>query len=81
MESKKNKQSKFLKRALEIIDENKSAFDALLEFEKTGKIITKKRMNFTIDRDTAKKFREYCKKERLNMSEAVENLIKTKFLK
>ena len=81
MELRKNKQNKFLKKALEIIKENKSAFEALEEFEKTGKIITKKRLNFTIDRDVAKRFREYCRKERLNMSEIVENLIKTKFLK
>ena len=32
--------------------------------------------NFTIDRELAKEFRECCKKNRLNMSEQVENLIK-----
>lgn len=76
-----SQKSRFLKKAMKIIDENPSIFKALEEFEKTGKIITKKRLNFTIDRETANKFRDYCKKNKLNMSKIIEDLIKTKFLK
>ncbi|MBI2106075.1 hypothetical protein HYT56_04530 [Candidatus Woesearchaeota archaeon] len=69
-------QSKFLRNALRIIKEKPSGFKALEEFEKTGKTITKTRLNFTIDRTLAKEFRDYCKKHRINMSELVESLIK-----
>lgn len=72
------RQSKFLKTALKIIEENPTGFKALEEFEKTGRMITKHRMNFTIDREIAKKFRDYCKKHHLNMSKQVEDLIKKK---
>jgi len=58
------------------MEEKKSALKALEEFEKTGRVITKTRLNFTIDRTLAKEFRDYCKKHRINMSELVENLIK-----
>ena len=66
------------KKIDKIIEEHKSAFKALEEFEKTGRLITKTRLNFTIGRETAKNFRDYCKKNRLNMSEIVEKLIKKK---
>ena len=69
-------QSKFLKNALKIIKERPSGFKALEEFEKTGKTILKIRLNFTIDRETAKKFRDYCKKHNLNMSKIIEDSIK-----
>jgi len=75
MQSQKNK---FLKKAFEIIEEKPAIFKALEEFEKTGKVITKTRLNFTIDREIAKGFREYCKKRHLNMSKEVENMIKAK---
>jgi len=68
--------SKFLETALRIIEEKPAGFRALEEFEKTGKTITKTRLNFTIDRETAREFREYCRKHKLNMSELVEDLIK-----
>ncbi|MBS3166949.1 hypothetical protein J4403_01940 [Candidatus Woesearchaeota archaeon] len=73
MQSQKDK---VLTRGIQIINENPTLFKALEDFEKTGKLILKTRLNFTIDRDTAKKFRDYCKKNRLNMSEIVEELIK-----
>ncbi len=69
-------QSKFLETALRIIKEKPSGFKALEEFEKTGRTILKTRLNFTIDREVAKNFREYCRKHRLNMSKEVEDLIK-----
>ena len=70
-------QSKFLKNALRIIKEKPAGFIALEEFEKTGRTITKRRLNFTIDREIAKRFRDHCKKNRLNMSEEVENTIRS----
>lgn len=71
-----SQKSKFLKNALRLIEEKPAGFKALEEFEKTGKTITKTRLNFTIDRELARKFRDYCKKHRLNMSELVETWIK-----
>ena len=68
--------SKFLKNALKIIEEKPAGFKALEEFEQTGKVITKTRLNFTIDRVLAKEFRDYCKKNNINMSEQIENLLK-----
>lgn len=75
MQSQKNK---FLKRAFRIIEDKPAVFKALEEFEKTGKIITKTRLNFTIDKEIARSFRGYCKKKHLNMSKEVEKMIKTK---
>ena len=68
--------SKFVKTAMQIIDRQSSVFKALEEFESAGKTITKKRLNFTIDRELAKAFRERCKKNNLNMSRIVEELIR-----
>lgn len=68
--------SKIAKIAQEIINENPGIFKALEEFEKTGKLIAKKRMNFTVDREIARKFREHCKKNKSNMSELVENMMR-----
>ncbi len=70
--------SEFLKNFEKILKEKPSGFKALEEFEKTGKALTKTRLNFTIDREIAKNFREYCKKQKLNMSNLVEEMIKRK---
>ena len=67
-----------LSRAMQLMEEKKSALKALEEFEKTGRAITKTRLNFTIDRETAREFREYCRKKHLNMSEQIEKIIKSK---
>jgi hypothetical protein len=74
-------QSKALKAALRVIKEKPGVFKALEEFEKTGKAVTRTRLNFTIDREIARQFREYCIKNHINMSKAVEDTIKAKFLK
>lgn len=76
-----SQKSKFLKTAERMIREHPSAFKALEEFEKTVETITKTRLNFTIYREVAKRFREYCKKNRLNMSELIENSIRQKLKK
>ena len=41
-----------------------------------SKKTTKKRYNFTIDEKMFKKFREYCKKNCINMSAKIESYIK-----
>jgi len=64
------------KKIKELIEKHKSAFKALEDFEKTGKVITKTRMNFTIDRELARKFREYCKNKGENMSSKMEEYIR-----
>ena len=66
----------FQKRIKKIIKQHASVFKALEEFEKTGEMRTKKRMNFTIDRELSKQFREYCSKNNINMSKYIENCIK-----
>jgi hypothetical protein len=63
-------------KIINIIKERPGAFKALEEFEKTGKVITKTRMNFTIDREIARQFKEFCRKNGYNMSSIVEQSIK-----
>jgi len=64
--------NKFLRKAKEIKNRDKEFFDSLMEFEKTGKMSTKTRLNFTIDKVTAEKFRKYCKNNGYNMSAKLE---------
>ncbi|MBN1502762.1 hypothetical protein JW930_04400 [Candidatus Woesearchaeota archaeon] len=59
-------------RAHRIAKEHKELFDTLLEFEKTHEIRTKTRLNFTIDKSTASKFRKLCKNKGYNMSAKIE---------
>ncbi len=75
-----SQKSKFLKKAMEIVFRNHGVFKALEDFERTGKITVKTRLNFTIDKEIAKKFREYGKKNKINMSEAIECLIRENIL-
>ena len=69
------------KRIDEIYNNYPASFKALEEFEKTGKIILKKRMNFTIDREISKQFREYCEKNGKTMSELIEKYMKKTIIK
>ena len=71
----------FIETARRIIKEHPEYFEALLDFEKTGKLpkfIYKKRVNFTIDESLVIKFREYCRKKGTKMSTELENCILTK---
>ena len=68
--------NKFLKIADNIVAEEKEVFETLMEFEKTKKIRTKTRMNFTIDKSTASKFKKYCKNKGYNMSAKIEQSMK-----
>jgi len=63
------------KKINEIFESHRSVFKALEEFERTGRVIVKTRMNFTIDRELASKFREYCRQRRLNMSREIEQMM------
>lgn len=70
-----------VKTALRIIKEKPEMFEALLEFERTGKVPKpsyKTRANFTIDKNILKKFREYCRKRKQNMSSLVEGFMEGK---
>lgn len=73
-----DKKSKILEIALDIIKKNPEIFEALVEFEKTKKLPKlnyKQRVNFTIDSNIFKKFREYCKKYGYKMSTKIEQYI------
>ena len=64
--------TKFQKIANRVLKEDKEVFDALLEFEKTKKLNTKTRLNFTVDRSIARRFKEHCQKKGYNMSAKIE---------
>ena len=67
--------NKFLKIADRIVKEDKELFDTLLEFEKSKKIRTKIRMNFTIDKSVASRFKKFCRKNGYNMSAKIEQVM------
>jgi len=64
--------------AKKAVKEKPEVFDALLELERTGKVpkFTKKeRIDITIDSEILRKFRTYCEKNKLKMSNVIEKLI------
>ncbi len=74
-----SKQSRFLKRAKQIIIENPRMFAALEEYDRTRKLprlTYRERINLTIDQDILKKFKEYCRRNNYNMSRLIEKHIK-----
>ena len=68
--------NKLLKLAHEIAVRDKIVFDTLMEFERDKRIRTKKRLNFTIDKNVANKFRKYCREHGYNMSSKIEKAMK-----
>ncbi|MBS3145654.1 hypothetical protein J4414_02530 [Candidatus Woesearchaeota archaeon] len=61
------------------IKEHPELFEALLEFERTGKLKKpnpKTRANFTIDSNVLKQFRKYCQDKGFKMSALIEKFIK-----
>lgn len=69
---------KLVELAKQAIKEKPEVFDALLEFEKTGRIpkfTRKERIDVTIDSEILRKFRTYCEKNRIKMSNLIEDLI------
>lgn len=68
-----------IKTTERLMKEQPEIFDALLEFERTGKIpkfTYKKRVNFTIDANLFRKFRAYCEKNGIKMSTRIEKHIR-----
>jgi hypothetical protein len=62
-----------------IIKNNPRAFDALMEFEKTGKLkktVYRERINLTIDSGILNKFKIYCRNNNYNMSRLIESHMK-----
>mgnify|MGYP001560793919 CR=1 FL=1 len=73
-----------LEKAIKAIKERPELFEALLEFERTGKLpklTHKKRVNFTIDEEIFRKFRNYCQKKGLSMSHIIEKFIEKEIYK
>jgi hypothetical protein len=68
--------NKFLQTAKKIVKRDSAVFDTLMEFEKTKKIRSKTRLNFTIDKPAAMNFRKLCRNKGYNMSAKVEQAIK-----
>lgn len=69
----------FIERARKIINENQDLFVSLEELDRTGKlkkIKYKQRVDFTIDEDLMQKFRSYCKRNNIKLSNKVEDLIR-----
>ncbi|MBI2672564.1 hypothetical protein HYX16_06540 [Candidatus Woesearchaeota archaeon] len=62
-----------------LLKENPEVFEALIEFEKTGRVpkfTYKKRYNFTIDPELVNKFRVFCEKKGIKMSTRIEQHIR-----
>ncbi len=68
--------NKFLEKAREIVKRDAPLFEILMEFEKTKKIRSKNRLNFSIDKTIAMNFRKYCRENSYNMSAKVEQAMK-----
>ncbi|MBI2106720.1 hypothetical protein HYT57_01935 [Candidatus Woesearchaeota archaeon] len=68
--------TKFLKIAKGIVKKDKPLFDTLIEFEKTKKMITKTRMNFTVDKTVASRFKKFCRDKGYNMSSKIEQYMR-----
>lgn len=62
-----------------IFEEHAEAFEALAEYDRTGKlpkISYKKRIDITIDANLLRKVKEYCKKTNIKLSNLIENQLK-----
>ena len=68
--------AKLLSIARNIRMRNKPLFDSLMDFEKTKKIRTKIRLNFTIDKSVASHFKKFCKDKGYNMSAKIEEAMR-----
>ncbi len=67
------------KKIKKLVEGNKDLLEALEEFDRTGKLSRakyKERVNLTIDMELMRKFRSYCEKNCLKMSQVVEKLIR-----
>lgn len=64
--------NKFIQTAQNIVKRDSAVFDTLMEFEKTKKIRSKVRLNFTIDKAIAMNFKKFCRDKGYNMSAKIE---------
>ena len=62
--------------AQHIARRDKPFFRSLEEFEKTKKIRTKTRLNFTIDKSLALRFKQLCRRKGYNMSAQIERIMR-----
>lgn len=63
-----------------IINQNQDLFMLLEDLDKTGKLRKlkyKKRVNFTLDEDVVHQLRDYCKRQKLEMSPLIEQLVRS----
>ena len=61
------------------IQEDKPYIDALLEYERTGKlkkVSYKERLDITLDEGVLKALKSYCKERNIKVSNLIEQLIK-----
>ena len=69
----------FLDKAKEVIAKNQDVLNALEELDRTGKLrktVYKTKVSFTIDEELFNKFRNYCKRNGINMSGRIESYIR-----
>lgn len=69
----------FLEKAKEVIAKNQDAIAALEELDRTGKLrktVYKTKVSFTLDEDLFNEFRNYCRKNGMNMSGRIESYIR-----
>ncbi len=62
----------FAQTAHDIVIRDRPVFNMLMDYEKTKRIRTKERVNFTVDKSTFDKFRRLCKEKGYNMSAQIE---------
>lgn len=68
--------SEIIKLARKIAKRDKATFDSLIEFENLGRLNNKERMNFTIDKSLASRFKRICRNKGYSMSHQVEEAIR-----
>lgn len=76
--------SQFLEKAREIIAKNQDVITVFEELDRTGKFkkrTYKTRAAFTLDEDLFNEFRNYCKKNGINMSGKIENYLREELRK
>ncbi len=62
----------FNRIAREVAKRDYGTFQTLMEFEESKRIRTKVRMDFTVDRNIAARFKRLCREKGYNMSAKVE---------
>jgi len=76
--------SKFVQHAKKVIEQHPEVFEALLEYERTGKVPKpnpKRRANFTINAKLLRSYREYCQKQGYTMSARIQKFIQEELRK